>query len=220
MSKNRTLKKYIGLAGILFLFPLLWIFVFGLHSKHHFATLPYYGPDSTTAASYTVPHFSFVNQEGETFDSDSLKGKVWLAAFFSTNDEHLAKITERLLNMNFRYRDEPDIAIVCFSTDCNHDVPDTMKHYVNQIVRYNGFPGKWQFLSGNQDSMMHFLQTGFFVKDLANEAIFRLVDSEGHVRGLYGNTEYHIRDAMEDVALLKKEIDQKKFEARHANEQH
>jgi protein SCO1/2 len=220
MSKNRNLKKYIGLVGILFLFPLLWIFLFGMHSKHHFATLPYFGPDSTTAQSYTIPSFSFINQNGEVFTSDSLKGKVWLAAFYSTNDEHVAKITERLLNMNFRYRDESDIAIVCFSTDCNHDLPDTTKRYVEQTVKYNGFPGKWQFLTGNQDSMMHFLHTGFFIKDLNNEAIFRLIDNEGHVRGLYGNTEYHMRDAMEDVALLKKEIDQKRYDARHANDKH
>jgi hypothetical protein len=38
------------------------------------------------------------------------------------------------------------------------------------------------------------------------------------VRGLYGNTEYHMQSIIEDIALLKKEMDLKKFSKEHANQ--
>lgn len=222
MTSQRNWKKYIGLVGILFLFPLFWLLFFGIFSNHNFRTLKYFGPEATQGAEYsdyTLPGFAFANQDGEMITLDSLKGKVWLAAFYSTTDEHAAKITERLLNVNFKYRDEPDIYIVTFSTNCEADTPPIVQNYVQQLTKYNGFGGKWQYLTGDQAAMQSYFRNGFFIQDISSEPIFRLIDSEGHVRGLYGNTEYHIRDAMEDIALLKKEMDKKRYDERKANDQ-
>lgn len=221
MNFKKHWKKYIVLIGILFLFPLAWLLFFGVHGEHKFNTLPYFSPEHPTGSAtseYTLPDFAFYNQSGDIVTLDSLKGKVWLAAFYSIDNEHLAKITERLLNVNFKYRDEPDIAIVVFSTNPALDNPNAMQAYVESNTRYNGYPGKWQYLTGNEAAMSSYIRNGFFVQDLANEARFRLVDADGHVRGLYGNTEYHIRDAMEDIALLKKEIDKKRYDERKKKE--
>lgn len=222
MSKLNKWKKYIGLGGILFLFPLLWFLFFGVFSKHNFSTLLYYGPEALKGAktsSYVIPEFAFVNPDGQIITDDSLKGKVWLAAFYDLSNEHLPKITERLLNVNFKYRNEPDIRIVVFSTDCDHDVTVLSKSYIDQNTRYNSFAHKWEFLTGNQEAMQSFIRNGFLINDLKNEAMFRLVDADGHIRGIYGNTEYHfvggggdsIPGVIQDIALLKKEIDLKKY---------
>lgn len=219
-SSNKT-KKYIGLIGILFLFPLAWLLFFGVGAKHNFNTLKYFGPQSKEAVdttSYTIPAFVFQNQDGVAFSSDSLRGKVWLASFFTLSDPHIRDITDRLLTLNFKYRNEPDIMVVCFSTDCAHDTPQLLKPYIESNVRYNAFPGKWQFLTGSQQAMNALLKNGFLIDDLRNEAIFRLVDDKGQIRGMYGNTEYHLKNAMEDIALLKKEIDLRKYNERKAAE--
>jgi protein SCO1 len=221
MSKNNKWKKYIGVIGILFLFPLAWVLFFAMGSEHHFNTLQYYGPESSEPqahSDYTLPDFVFENQEGETFSSDSLKGKIWIASFYSMDDPHLPEITERLLNINWRYRDEPDVYIICFSTNPEKDIPALTVPYVNQNTRYNSFPGKWQFLRGDRLAMDSFLRNGFFVEDLKNESIFRLVDDKGHIRALYGNTEFHMKNAAEDIALLKKEIDLSRYKERKKNE--
>jgi protein SCO1 len=221
MNFKKHWKKYIVLTGVLFLFPLVWLLFFGVHGRHNFNTLPYFSPDhpnGATSGTYTLPDFAFTNQDGSVYTLDSLKGKVWLATFYNTADKHLANITERLLNVNFKYRDEPDIAIVVFSTDPDRDTPQAMYQYVDANTRYNGFPGKWQFLTGNSAAMASYIRNGFFIQDIANEAIFRLVDADGRIRGMYGNTEYHIRDAMEDIALLKKEIDKKRYDERKKQE--
>ena len=66
--------------------------------------------------------------------------------------------------------------------------------------------------------MQSYIRNGFLISDLNNEAIFRLIDENGQIRGLYGNTEYHMLDAIEDIALLKKETDLRKYHERKASE--
>ncbi|MFM9985669.1 MAG: hypothetical protein ACKVOK_10585 [Flavobacteriales bacterium] len=221
MSKNIKWKKYIALVGMLFLFPLVFLLFFGKMGKHNFKTLPYFGiesPNEQTHSDYTIPGFVFSDQNGNAFTRDSLVGNVWLAAFYSLNDPHLDKITERILNLNFRYRDEKDIRIVTFCTDCDYDALPLVQNYTHQLNRYNCRQDKWVYLTGNQAAMQSFIRNGFLIQDLKNEAIFRLVDESGHIRGLYGNTEYHMLNAMEDVALLKKEIDIRKYNEKKARE--
>lgn len=219
MSNSNKWKKYIGLGGVLFLFPLVWLLFFGLAGDHKFRTLKYYTPEHPTgvdSGSYVLPDFVFENQDGIVVTNDSLKGKIWLAAFYSLNNPNLAKITERLLNVDFKYRKEPDIRIVVFSTDCEFDQQQPRADYINSNSRYHTYPHKWDYLAGNQDAMQSFIRNGFLINDIRNEAIFRLVDEQGRIRGLYGNTEYHIEDAMEDIALLRKESDKRKYDERKA----
>ncbi len=214
MSSSNKWKKYIALGGMLFLFPLVWLLFFGFAGEHKFLTLPFYDPEHGTTAvdstQYVLPDFSFVNQEGEVITRDSLKGKIWLAAFYNLADPHLSRITERLRNVDFKYRKEPDIRIVVFSTQSEHDTQPLRAEYIHALSKYHTYPNKWDFLVGNPTSMDSFIHNGFFIQDLSNEAIFRLVDEKGHIRGLYGNTEYHIGNAMEDIALLRKESDIRK----------
>jgi len=221
MSQPKKWRKYIGLAGILFLFPLIWLLFFGVFGKHNFRTLPYFGPEAlqgAEASDYTLPPFAFQNQDGNIVTNDSLAGTVYLAAFYDLQNPHLSKITERLLNLNFKYRFQQDIGIVVFSTNCDFDTPTLRRNYVDQTTRYNSFARKWEFLTGNQEAMQSFIRNGFLINDIHNEAIFRLVDDTGHIRGTYGNTEYHMEDAMEDIGLLKKEIDLRKYNERKALE--
>jgi|JI9StandDraft_2_1071091.scaffolds.fasta_scaffold19568_2 protein SCO1/2 len=229
MSNPNKMKKYIVLGGMLFLFPLVWFLFFGVFSKHNFSTLPYFSPEApkgSPTANYHIPEFAFSNQDGIIVTDDSLKGKVWLAAFYDLANPHLAKITERLLNVNFKYRNEPDIRIVVFSTNSDNDTQPLVQQYVEQNTRYNSFPGKWEFLTGNQEAMNGFIRNGFLIQDLKNDALFRLVDGDGCIRGVYGNTEYHfvggagdsIPGVIQDIALLKKEIDLKKYNERKAHE--
>jgi protein SCO1/2 len=228
MSTRSKWKKYIGLAGMLFLFPLLWLIFFGVLSKHKFKTLPFLGPENIVAEdpNYRIPDFAFADENGNILTRDSLLGKVWVAACYSTTDEHIAQITERLLNINFKYRNEQDIAIVVFSTRCDNDTPESAKAYIERNTQYNAYGNKWKYLTGNQDAMQAYIRNGLLIQDLTSEAIFKLIDAEGHIRGEYGNTEYHflggagdsIPGMVQDIALLKKEIDIRRYNERKAKE--
>lgn len=219
MKNSSRIQKYILLTGVLFLFPLSLILFFGVFTKHNFNTLQYIGPhtklpDQEDTLYYRLPDFSFANHEGKIITLDSLEGKVWLAAFYGTSSPHIKKITKRLLWPNFRYRGSSDILIVSFSLDPDHDTPEVLNEYVKQMTRYNDHHGKWQFLRGDSLEMINFVKDGFLIEDPSNTAYMYLVDTQGHLRGKYnGNLEEDIRDAIEDIALLKKEQDILEYEA-------
>jgi hypothetical protein len=66
--------------------------------------------------------------------------------------------------------------------------------------------------------MESFMRNAFLIEDIRNEAIFRLVDHHGQIRGLYGNTEYHMEDLMEDISAISKSIKVEKYNKKHEND--
>jgi hypothetical protein len=93
---------------------------------------------------------------------------------------------------------------------------DQVQAYLKGLTKYNKFDGKWKFLMADDTVISAIERESFFIQDLSKEARFRLVDTEGHIRGLYGNTEYHMQSIIEDIALLKKEVDIARYKKRHA----
>lgn len=204
--KNKKLKKYILLVGMLFFIPLTLLIVLGPLGKHNFSEPLYFGPNCDAgceSSDYQIPDFAFVNQDNQLINRDSLIGKIWVAAFVDFEDPNLPKITERLLIPNFKFRMEPDIYIICFDPNGYSDTA-AVKKYLNQNLKYDDNRSKWQFLQGDSAAMNAFVRNGFLIQNLKSEAVFRLVDESGHIRGLYGNTEYHFENLMEDIAILNK----------------
>ena len=211
MLKNRLI-----LTAMMLALPLAGLVFFGLLTEHNFNTLPYYtvdGPmEGLTLDAQRVGDFDLVNHLGEPFSSSELRGKVWLAAFYGTDAPHVAQVTRQLLWPNFRYRDEGDIVVVSFSLSPEHDTPEVLQEYVNRNTRYNGFTGKWQFLTGEPEDIDRVVSDDFMIQrdadDPNNVATIWLVDTEGFLRGVYhAASEDAIKDAVEDIALLKKERD-------------
>ena len=210
------LKNRLILIAMMLALPLAGLVFFGLLTEHNFNTLPYFTKDGEmagrTLAAQRVGAFEFTNQNGEPFSSNSLKGKVWIAAFFGTDAPHVAQVTKQLLWPNFRYRDEDDISVVCFTLNPEHDTPEVLNDYVQRNTRYNGFDGKWQFLTGDKEDIDRLVSEDFMIQrdadDPNNVATIWLVDAKGFLRGVYhAAVEDDIKDAVEDIALLKKEMD-------------
>lgn len=204
--KNKKLKKYIVLSGMLFFIPLFLLLFFGKFMKHEFGQPPYFSPECPTGcqtSNYQIPDFVLYDQNNNLVTRDSLFGNIWLAAFFDLQNPHLPKITERLLSVNFKYKDKPNLCVVCINTGDTADVA-AMKKYVETNSRYNLNTKKFMFLHGDSAAVASLIRNGFLITDPANQAMFKLIDDKGHIRGEYGNTEYHMQDAMEDMAILNK----------------
>lgn len=204
---------------VLFLFPIMLV-VLGLLPNHKFYTLPYFGVDTIYSPEveedfdsrdfYKVPNFELTNQDGDIYNNDSLKGEIWVAAFFATNSYAIREISDQLLSINYKYKDEPGINLVCFTQDVENDTPEVLKEYVEKMTPYNKDKSKWQFLTGNQEKIDHLTSEGFMIKDFKNTTVIWLVDGDGHLRGRYHSDDgSEVKKTREDIALLRKEMDRK-----------
>ena len=213
--QRRPLRRFLLVAALPGL-PLLLLVILGRGMRHEFSDLDYFAQDGTrtgmASGARSLPAFSLVDHKGRTVTRDSLKGTFWLVAFMTTDTAttpHLTPLTQQLLWANWRYRDEPDVGLLCLTLDAEHDTPDRLNRYVTRNERYNRYPDKWRFLTGNQRTIDSLMATGLGVPrdsaDPFNVATLLLVDDRGYVRQKYlASSEHEIGDAVEDIALLKK----------------
>jgi len=214
-TPRRPLRRFflvVALPGL----PLLLLLLLGKGMRHEFSDLDYFdqaGERITTAQdARRLPEFALQDQLGRTVDRSALAGTFWLVAFMTTDtatSPQLAAFTQQLLWANWRYRDEPDVGLLCFTLDAEHDTPKKLQEYVERNERYNRYPDKWRFLTGNQSDIDSLIDSGLGIPrdpaDRFNIATLLLVDDKGFVRQKYlASSEHEIGDAVEDIALLKK----------------
>ncbi len=219
--------KRIALILLLVALPITGIVVLGILGTHKFNTLPYFTAsgqvDSLTVDAQKVGDFELTNHKGEAYGTEQLKGNIWIAAFFSTGAEHAGMTTKQLLWPNFRYRDVEGINIICFSLDPFHDTPEVLSEYVHMNTRYNSIEDKWQFLTGDLDEIDRLIEEDFMIQrdkeEPNNIATLWLVDADGYLRGVYhAASENALRDATEDIALLRKQTDLEEYRLRKIHE--
>ena len=214
-ANRRPLRRLLLVAALPGL-PLLLLVILGRGMRHEFSDLDYFSPEgqriSTPVGARRIPDFILTDQGGRTVNRDSLAGTFWLVACMTTDTvttPYLAELTQQLLWANWRYRDEPDVGLLCLTLDATHDTPSQLRQYVSQNERYNRYPDKWRFLTGDQASIDTIIGSGLGIErdaaDPFNVATLLLLDDRGYVRQKYlASSEHEIGDAVEDIALLKK----------------
>jgi len=216
-----------GILIFMILVPMGFLVFFGIALDHKFNTLPYYHPseillDSTNndlGKSYFLPNMTFVNHNGDEVSIESLKGDVYLLAPYSLNSEYVSVITKRLLTANFKYTDEDNIKIIGLNTDGEVQDEEKLENYMVNLYRNTDETDNFFYLSTtSKEAMEGFIQKELGIVNLENSAITLLIDSRSQIRGRYNlNAERQINDAIEDIALLRKEIDIERYEASKAN---
>tara|TARA_B100000795_G_scaffold85907_1_gene62421 strand:- start:10499 stop:11173 length:675 start_codon:yes stop_codon:yes gene_type:complete len=219
--------KKVGLIFIVLIFPLSFLLFFGLALDHKFKTLPYYHPseillDSTNndlGKTYFLPNKEFVNHNGDKVSIESLKDNVYLLAPYSLGSEYISVITKRLLTANFKYTDEDNIKIIGLNTDGVIQDEEKLKDYMINLNRNVDETDNFLYLSTtSKEAMEDFITKELGIVNLNNSAITLLIDSRSQIRGRYNlNAERQINDAIEDIALLRKEIDIERYEANKVN---
>ncbi len=213
-------------TGILFLVLILPVFIYlGLKAfgTNHFS-LPRYVPaiDSTTGeikmakrlnprwnesemdtVFQTIPSFSLTNETGKTFDSKSLKGKIFVASFFFTRCTTICpKITSQVSRVQDTFLGDPEVQLLSISVDPKFDQPEQLALYAK---RFDANKDQWHFLTGEKKIIYPLVLKGFHVP-LADASEYDaaiknpdetfihserlvLVDKEGIIRGFYDGTD-------------------------------
>lgn len=160
----------------------------------------------------TVPEFRFVDENGKTFGSHELKGKVYIANFMFTSCKTACPILlKKVQTVQHRIRGVIDrAAIVSFTVDPQTDNSKVLYEKAREL---KANPVVWKFLTADISDVKKLLVDGFKVpvgnKEVANNVMdvahsnkLVLVDQDGNIRGYYSIEDNGINQLMIDTGLL------------------
>ena len=160
----------------------------------------------------SVPAFRFTDENGNSFGTNELKGKVYIANFMFTSCQTACPILlKQVQTVQHRLRGVIDrAAIVSFTVDPD---TDTSKVLFDKAREFKANPVVWRFLTASSEDIKKLLVDGFKVpvgdKEIANNVMdvahsnkFVLVDQEGKIRGYYSSEKDGINKMMIDAGLL------------------
>jgi protein SCO1 len=136
-----------------------------------------------------VGDFSLTERGGRTVTGADLAGKVWVASFvFTRCTGPCPQVTGTVARVQKDLGNEPDVYLVTFTVDPEHDDPDELKRYADHF----GAGERWLFLTGPEKEIDRLLVENFHVgvdreggKEVTHSTKLALVDRRGHVRGYF-----------------------------------
>ena len=146
----------------------------------------------------SVPTFKLTDQDGKEFDSQSLRGKVWVGSiFFASCPGPCYKLNQALasLQADDAVRDVRFVSITC---DPTNDTPDVLKQYA---ARFDANFKRWTFLTG-EEKIVQKIGMETFVIPVASRTHSDLAvtfDRQSRIRGYF-----HLSDNGEVEKLRKR----------------
>ena len=161
------------------------------------------GKEFADTIYHLVPDFEYLNQDSILVTSNELKEKLWIVDFFFTSCPTICPP----MTSNMKYLTEQtsdlteNVQFLSFSIDPKRDTPSNLRKYIEnrELTAPN-----WSFFTGDEDAT-HLLAKSFFNGAERNDDAdggfghtdyFALVDTEGHVRGIYKGTDIEQMDVL------------------------
>lgn len=143
----------------------------------------------------TVPSFTLLDQDGESFGSTQLAGKVWVANFIFTSCQTMCPVlTGKMRELAHRARRlGPDVHFVSFTVDPERDTPERLRAYAQ---KHGADPHKWAFVTGSLGDVERAVVDGFKIAierpqpptdlwEIVHGEHFVLVDRGLNIRGYF-----------------------------------
>jgi len=195
-----------GMLFILILLPVLFYLFFHAFGENHFSLRIYYprgvdtvlvnGNPRIDSVYHTVPDFNLISQTGDIVTQKNLAGKIYVADFFFTRCPSICPVmTSELTRVAEVFADNPDIKIISYTVDPEHDTVEVLRDYA---ARYNADPNQWHFVTGRKKEIYDLARKGYFIAakegdtgpvDFIHSQRFVLVDKEKRIRGYYDGTD-------------------------------
>lgn len=129
------------------------------------AVIPSFGKKRMPPISRVQP-FSFINQDGQRFTQENIKGKIAIVNFFFTTCTSVCpRMNNNLKPAYEAFKNNPDVLLLSFTSDPQRDSAPVLKHYADSI-KVN--TAKWIFLTGKKDSLYHAARYSFKIDDPVN----------------------------------------------------
>lgn len=161
-----------------------------------------------------VPAFSLTAYTGRPISLNDLQGKVWVTNFFFTTCRSICPVMqENMVEVQKAFAGNPNLQIVSFTVDPEHDTPEVLRAYAQ---RSGAVPGQWTFVTGEKKAIYRLARQGFKLAaedvpeeiqgtrhDFIHSEKFVLVDARGRIRGYYSGLDMEqVRRLIEDARRL------------------
>jgi protein SCO1/2 len=155
-----------------------------------------------------VAPFQLTDQAGQSFDSQSLAGHVWVADFiYTTCPGPCPMMSSQMHQVQTRTAEIPDVRLVSFTVDPAHDTPPVLAEYSKH---FKADPGRWRFLTGDQARLNDLGMNSFHLNSvdgsMSHSTRFVLVDRRMRIRGYYSTSEDgFMPQLLHDIRQLERE---------------
>jgi cytochrome oxidase Cu insertion factor (SCO1/SenC/PrrC family) len=147
-----------------------------------------------------LPGFILSDKAGNTFNSEQLRGKVWIADFIFTRCQGpCPMITMQMAKVENKLKQDknwPNIRLVSFTVDPDYDTPKVLKEHAQRVQVQTD---NWLWLTGGRKPMWDLINNEFKLMVGTNEIAgddpghglithstkFVLVDQKMRIRGYY-----------------------------------
>ncbi len=165
---------------------------------------------------HRIASFELIDQDGNSFSEDNLKGKYYVSDFFFTTCPTICpNMSAQLQRVQKEYMDNPDLMIVSHTVQPEVDSAETLKEYAEL---YDADPSKWVFLTGDKKMIYELARKSYFaattegdggVNDFIHTENFILVDKDKRIRGFYdGTSKESVDQLIEDISILAQEYEE------------
>jgi protein SCO1/2 len=162
----------------------------------------------TTGLNTKAPDFVLLNQDGKSFDSATLRGKVVVVNFiFTTCTDVCPLFTAHFAQLQRALKQGPagDVFFVSITTDPEVDSPKVLKSYAQ---RYGADFQNWAFLTGTEAQMKQ-VWKGFGIRVIRkgrglvqHTSLTTVLDREGIRRFNYFGEKWQVKDLQQDISEL------------------
>jgi len=152
------------------------------------ATASFNATAQRTPPSTPVAPFTLTDQNGQPFDTASLKGRVWVASFFFTSCPAICIRLNQAIASFLTAHPDLDVHFVSITCDPDNDTPEVLTRYAKH---FQADPKRWTFLTGDLATIKRIGAEQFQVavdKGTHSDRAFA-VGRRGRIRGRYRLTE-------------------------------
>ena len=156
-----------------------------------------------------VPEFELVDEQGRTFGTKDLAGRVWVAGVVTGQAPDPSRTVARMAQIQDRARQLADrFHLVSLSADPEHDTPERLFAYARAS---HASPRMWSFLTGPTDAVRRAFVEAAGRRQLDPREMARgspmsmlaLVDVKGRIRACYDAEASNVVDrVVRDAAVL------------------
>lgn len=190
------------------LLALLFLVLLPLALHAHVPGAPREVPPTSATPNTLAPAFVLLNQEGNRFDSTTLRGKVVVLNFiFTTCTDVCPLFTANLAQLQRTLKNEHagNVFLVSITTDPEVDSPKVLKSYAQ---RYGADFQNWAFLTGSESQLKQ-VWKGFDVRVIKkgrglvqHTSLTTVIDRQGTRRFNFFGEKWPLKDLLRDTSAL------------------